>query len=107
MVPVTDDDRKAVVYCHTLIGEIADDILAGRRDAHPWVQGFAGHRLAAEAAAIERLSEALAPFTNEIDRLERDYGFDRPLHQGQTLMLPLSDLLNLRTALKEGPSHVG
>jgi hypothetical protein len=46
------------------------------------------------------LREALAPFVREIDRLEAEYGFDRPLYQGQCLMLPLSDLLNLRTALQ-------
>jgi hypothetical protein len=44
------------------------------------------------------LREAVAPFLCEIDRLEKEYGFDRPMHQGQCLMLPLSALISLRAA---------
>lgn len=54
MVPVTQADRDAAADSHTLIEPIDADIRAGKRDIHPWVQGFARHRLAAEAAAIER-----------------------------------------------------
>jgi len=41
---------------------------------------------------------AAKPFLDEIDRLEREYGFDRPMHQGQCLMLALSDLIAFRAA---------
>lgn len=44
----------------------------------------------------ENLVEALKPFVQEINRLEREYGFDRPLHQYQCMMLPLSDLIRFR-----------
>ncbi|MEJ7933468.1 hypothetical protein WG907_04250 [Sphingobium sp. AN558] len=52
----------------------------------------------------EAMREALEPFLREIDRLEKEYGFDRPLHQGQCMMLPLSALLNLKAAAGAGPS---
>jgi hypothetical protein len=49
---------------------------------------------------LELLMAAIKPFEIEIARLERDYGFDRPDHQGQCLMLPLSDLKKLQKTLK-------
>lgn len=56
-----------------------------------------GHaRSDAERAA---LVAALEPFVSEINRLEREYGFDRPQWQYQPLMICLSDILALRAAL--------
>jgi hypothetical protein len=65
---VTQDDREAVVSCHTLMPAIEADILSGNRDHHPWVQGMARQRLSAfaagERAGIERGHAALLPFTS-------------------------------------------
>lgn len=46
----------------------------------------------------DSLEAALEPFLRAISQLEKEYGFDRPMHQGQCLMLPLSDLIALREA---------
>lgn len=46
----------------------------------------------------DSLKAALEPFLRAINQLEKDYGFDRPMHQGQCLMLRLSDLIALREA---------
>lgn len=57
------------------------------------------------AEQLAKLLHALTPFTREIDRLKSEYGFDRPAHQGQTLVLPLSALLALRTAIANCKPH--
>ncbi len=45
------------------------------------------------------VTQALEPFLCEFDRLEREYGFDRPDHQGQCLMICMSDIKRLRAAV--------
>jgi hypothetical protein len=50
--------------------------------------------------AVKAVARAIL---KEIDRLEREYGFDRPMHQLQCLMLPLSDLIAFRAAIAVMP----
>lgn len=50
---------------------------------------------------LAALNEAAKPIVAEIDRLEREYGFDRPMYQSQYLMLYLGDLIRFRTVIKE------
>lgn len=60
LVTVLPCDRLAAVECHTLMSVIKAEILAGKRDAHPWVQGMARHRLAALEAAAAKCLEVSA-----------------------------------------------
>lgn len=71
------------------------EVLAGRWDKDEAVQAFARHR----DASVRELVEACEPLNTEFARLERDYGFDRPEHQYQTIMLTLRDILRIRAAL--------
>ena len=56
---------------------------------------------------MDALIEALKPFLREFDRLERSYGFDRPDHQAQCLMIDLIDIKRLRAAIPETNSEAG
>lgn len=50
-----------------------------------------------------KLITAVKPFISEIDRLEKEYGFDQPAHQLQPMMITLADLLALRDAFQTTP----
>ena len=87
-----DDDAVAMVFYDTDTG-----------------QGFADAQLIVEAIntlpdlivateRLETLSRAAKPFLMEINRLEREYGFDRPDQQYQCMMIELIDLKRLRKA---------
>jgi hypothetical protein len=53
-----------------------------------------------QAEAAPGVVEAAEPFLREIDRLEREYDFDRPDTQGQCMVLPLIDLKRFRAAFQ-------
>lgn len=48
---------------------------------------------------ISGLVEALEPVSREIDRLEAEYGFDRPFGQLQPLMIACGHLIKIRNAI--------
>lgn len=73
---------------------------AGASPAVTYWDALATAALTAIDEERDALRGALEPFEREIDRLEREYGFDRPTHQLQPLMLPLMDLLILREAAR-------
>lgn len=101
MVPVTDEDREAAADWHQSQGHWIVDWHAMRRgemDDSGTVQAFARHRLAAEAAAIERER-------GRVEKAIRDH-CDQHGPSGGAWNVSMILEATQRT-LKEGASHVG
>ncbi len=93
MVPVTDEDRKAAAP--VMISREAEYRVLNRlADENGIVQAFARHRLAAEAAAIERIEVAVTEYAARCD----GFGTDDEA---------AGAILGIIRSLKEGASHVG
>jgi hypothetical protein len=60
-----------------------------------------GFMLTPPQSDVAGVVEAMEPFVREINRLEREYGFDRPMDQYQPLMITLADCISLRIAARQ------
>lgn len=102
MVPVTDEDREAAADWHQSQGHWIVDWHAMRRgemDDSGTVQAFARHRLAAEAAAIERCAEIVGRDRRSEGAIKCGY-----IPKAQEVCWELATAIR---SLKEGASHVG
>lgn len=103
MTDITSDDRAFAVKFLTTLGfpQYASTVSGEEAFGDSLGEKALAELVAYRRACNQRAATTLKPILKEINRLEKEYGFDRPAHQYQCMMIELQDLIKARAAIME------